>query len=49
MSFVDKIASSAKIVSTKGQISQVEVEGDVDSAIEALLLDEDVDDVELVS
>lgn len=45
---VDRIASSAKPISVKGQISQVEIEGDVDAAIEALLADEEVAAVELV-
>ena len=46
---VDRIASSAKPVSVTGLISQVEVEGgDVEGAIEALLMDEEVAEVELV-
>ena len=46
---MDRIASSAKPVSVTGLISQVEVEGgDVEGAIEALLMDEEVADVELV-
>jgi hypothetical protein len=45
---VDRIASSAIPISVKGRISQVEVEGDVEGAIEALMADDDVDEVELV-
>ena len=46
---VDRIASSAKPVSVTGLISQVEVEGgDVEGAIEALLMDDEVADVEMV-
>lgn len=48
-SLVDRIASSARPISIKGQISQVEIEGDVDGAIEALLADDEVAEVELVS
>ncbi|KAL3781434.1 hypothetical protein HJC23_000997 [Cyclotella cryptica] len=45
---IDRIASSARTVSIKGQISQVKVSGgEVDSAIEALLADEEVAEVEL--
>jgi hypothetical protein len=47
-SIVDVIASNAKPISVKGQISQVEIEGDIDVAIEALLADEEVAEVELV-
>jgi hypothetical protein len=46
---IDRIASSARTVSIKGQISQVQVSGgEVDSAIEALMADEEVAEVELV-
>ena len=48
-SVVDKIAASSRPISVKEKISQVEIEGDVDGAIDALLADEEVDEVELVS
>lgn len=48
-SVIDRIASSARPISIKERISQVEVDGDVDGAIEALLADDEVDEVELVS
>lgn len=47
-SVVDIIAKNARPISVRGRISQVEVEGNVDGAIDALLADEDVVEVELV-
>lgn len=47
-SVVDIIAKSARPISLRGRISQVEVEGNIDGAIDALLADEEVVEVELV-
>ena len=45
----DKVGGEEGEVTIKGQISQVQVSGEeVDSAIEALLADEEVAEVELV-